>query len=138
MRPDPLSAIVMDHFLHPRGMAVIHNPDGEGWAGSVEAHRYMRMQVKVQDSVLSDVAFGTYGCAPAIAAGSFVCEWAQGKTVAQAQALTSDELTTMLGGLPAARRFCADLAVDALHAALTAAGATASTPPAGSPPSDTG
>ncbi|HEY4002430.1 MAG TPA: iron-sulfur cluster assembly scaffold protein [Candidatus Xenobia bacterium] len=122
----PFSAVVMNHFLHPRGVATLPNPDGEGWAGNTEAHRYMRIQVNLQDGVITNTAFGTYGCAPAIAAGSFVCEWALGKTVAEAQALTSEELTTMLGGLPQARRFCADLAVDALHAALLAAKPTAS------------
>ena len=124
---EPLSGVASDHSRHPRCKRVIKNPDGEGWSGSASEGPYMRMQVKVAAGTVTAVAFVTYPCATAVAAGSYAASWAQGRTVSSVQALTSAELTSFLGGLPKVWRFCADLAVDALHAALPAAGAISST-----------
>lgn len=112
------SEVVMDHFLHPRGATPLVHVSGEGWAGAPEARRYMRIQVQVVDDTVVAASFGTYGCAPAIAAGSFICEWATGRSVDEADTMTAEQLEHALGGLPDSRRFCAGLAVDALREAL--------------------
>lgn len=113
-----LSAIVMDHFRNPRNNGRLERPGGEGWAGSLPAGRFMRIQVRLENGRIDEAAFGTSGCAPAIAAGSFLTEWIRGRSPQEARALTSDQLTEYLGGLPPARLYCAALAVEALHRAL--------------------
>jgi NifU-like protein involved in Fe-S cluster formation len=114
----PFSPTVMEHFLHPRHTGPLPQATGEGWGGSPHSSRYMRIQVAVLDGVVVGATFGTYGCAPAIAAGSYLCDWALGKPIGQVEHLTGEQLTLWLGGLPEARRFCAHLAVDALRAAV--------------------
>jgi nitrogen fixation NifU-like protein len=114
------SATLMDHFLHPRHTGPLPDPDGEGWAGHPHSSRYMRIQVVLDETrqIVLDARFATYGCAPAIACGSFLCEWATGRPMSEVASYSGEELTDALGGLPPARRFCADLAVDAMRAAL--------------------
>jgi nitrogen fixation protein NifU and related proteins len=104
-------------------------PSGEGWAGSVETSRFMWIQLRLEGGRVAEARFGTYGCAPAIAAGSFLTEWVQGRTVEEAFTASARRLCRALGGLPEHRRFCADMAVDALHAALQDALAHPSTAP---------
>ena len=113
-----LSPIVMEHFMHPRNSRSLDRPSGEGWSGSQQTSRYMRVQVCVDDGHVTEASFATYGCAPAIAAGSFLTDWTLGRTVAEALQTRADWLRQQLGGLPTARAYCADLAVDALHAAV--------------------
>jgi NifU-like protein len=113
-----LSAKAMEHFLNPRNAGPLPNPSGEGWAGSTATSRYMRIQVRLEDGRIRKIGFGTYGCAPAIAAASVLTEWSAGRTVEEARAYTPQRLLRALGGLPEARRYCAALAVEALHAAL--------------------
>ena len=112
------SSTVMDHFRNPRHVGPLAVVSGEGWSGSVATSRFMRIQVRLNGSVVAEAGFGTYGCAPAIAAGSYVCEWACGRPASEAINLTATRLLNALGGLPEGRRYCADLAVDALQAAL--------------------
>jgi NifU-like protein involved in Fe-S cluster formation len=114
----PFSPMVMDHFLDPRNVGTLPSPSGEGWSGSFEAGRFMRLQVLLEGGVVREARYQTYGCAPAIAAGSWLTEWVRGRTVGEARALTPAELEAGLGGLPPRRRFCAALAVDALRQAL--------------------
>lgn len=118
-----LSDTVMDHFLHPRHAGELPEASGEGWAGSPESGRYMRIQVRLEGNRLAELGFGTYGCAPAIAAGSFLCEWACGRTIDEAMGYTAQRLLRSLGWLPKHRRDCAMLAVEALARALADAGA---------------
>jgi NifU-like protein involved in Fe-S cluster formation len=112
------SDVVIDHFLHPRHTEPIQGPDGEGWSGSVETSRFMRIQVRLRDQAIIQASFATYGCAPAIAAGSYLCDWCIGRTPDEVSAMDATTLRNALGGLPQARHFCADLAVDALRGAL--------------------
>jgi nitrogen fixation NifU-like protein len=112
------SQTVMEHFLGPRNVGELAHPSGEGWAGSPEAGRYMCLQVHLQGDSILEARYRTYGCAPAIAAGSLLTEWLRGRTVPEARALSAAELVAMLGGLPPERLFCADLALEALHDAL--------------------
>lgn len=114
----PFSDIVMDHFHHPRHVGSLESPSGEGWAGTVESGCYMRIQVQLEADRVAQARFATYGCVPAIAAGSFVAEWVSGRRVDEVERFTADELIAALGGLPEERRFCADLALDALRAAV--------------------
>lgn len=116
------SSMVMDHFMHPRHAQPLSAPSGEGAAGSVEQGRYVRMQVVVQRDIIQDAAFSTVCCVPAIAAGSYLTEWAIGRSVQETQTLTPQDLQDQLGGLPAARSFYAELAVQALQAAIEDAG----------------
>jgi NifU-like protein involved in Fe-S cluster formation len=113
------SPVLLDHFRNPRHTGPLAVPDGEGWAGQgANSARFMRIQVQVAHGRITDARFATYGCAPAIASGSLLCEWAVGRTVTDAMTCSAEALETALGGLPEARRFCARLAVDALKAAL--------------------
>jgi NifU-like protein involved in Fe-S cluster formation len=109
----------MDHFRHPRGAGTLPPPCLEGWSGDVATHRYMRIQVCVENNRVTAATFGTFGCAAAIASGSCLCEWVTGRAVSEAHTLTPDQLDGFLGGLPRHRLFCATLAVDALRAALS-------------------
>lgn len=118
-RPGLFSPTVMEHFLHPRNVGTLAAPTGEGWSGSRESGRLVRIQVRLRDGVVQEARYQTYGCAPAIAAGSFLTEWVQGRTVQEALELGPEELERQLGGLPPQRRFCAALAVDALRQALS-------------------
>ena len=112
----PFSPAVREHY--PRNVGTLPSPSGEGWSGSRESGHFMRLQVQVRDGVVHEARYQTYGCAPAIAAGSFLTEWVKGRTVPEALAIGPQELDRQLGGLPPARRFCAALAVDALRQAL--------------------
>lgn len=113
-----LSDTVMDHFLHPRNAGPLPEASGEGWSGNVESGRYMRIQVRLADGCVVEAGFGTYGCAPAIAAGSYLTEWVRGCPVEKARTYTSERLLQALGGLPRPRRYCAELAVTALRTAI--------------------
>jgi NifU-like protein involved in Fe-S cluster formation len=114
----PFSDVIMDHFLGPRHTAPLSFVSGEGWGGTVESGRYIRIQVAVDEGRVVDAAFATVGCAPAIAAGSYTCEWAVGRTVQEALILTDDDLDRALGHIPESRRYYANLAVEALSKAL--------------------
>lgn len=121
----PFSAVVMEHFHRPRHVGELDSPTGEGWAGSADRGRFMRFQVRVEGGVIRQARYQTYGCAPAIAAGSVLAGWVAGRPVEEALALQGPELAEMLGGLPPQRLFCADLALEALRGALAPGGAVA-------------
>lgn len=108
----------MEHFLAPRNVGTFTEPSGEGWAGSLESGRFLRMQVLLKGDVVQQARYQTYGCAPVIAAGSFLTEWVRGRTVGEALQFGPSNLEAGLGGLPSSSRFCSALAVDALHRAL--------------------
>jgi len=84
----------------------------------VETSRFMRIQVRMKHGAIHQASFATYGCAPAIAAGSFLCDWSIGRTPDEVRTMTPETLEQALGGLPPARRFCAGLAVEALQQAV--------------------
>ena len=112
----------MQHFFHPRHVGHgLAEPCSVGLAGSVQKGVFMRMFVRVSDGRVEDACYGTYGCVPAIAAGSLLIDHVIGRPLEEALAFSGADLTDALGGLPPDRRFCADLAVDALRAAIYAA-----------------
>jgi nitrogen fixation NifU-like protein len=109
------SHIIRAHFNAPRNVGYIEEPDMEGFAGGVRAGPFMRFSVRLHGDTIQEIKFQTFGCAPAIAAGSFLTEALVGKTLFDAKAWTVPTLVDALGGLPADKLHCATLAVAALQ-----------------------
>lgn len=112
------SATVLDHFDHPRHAGEIPAPDGSGTAEHSRSRIVTQMQVQLSDDRIVDAGFKTFGCVPAIACASFVADWAVGRTLKDIAGLSPEQVIAGLDGVPADRRFCAGLAVDALKAAI--------------------
>ncbi|HOA15440.1 MAG TPA: Fe-S cluster assembly scaffold protein NifU [Bacillota bacterium] len=110
--------IVMDHLTNPRNMGEIENPDGVGQIGNPVCGDIMRITIRVKDSVLEDIKFKTFGCGAAIATSSAVTQMMRGKTIKEALELTNRKVAEELGGLPANKMHCSNLAADALHLAI--------------------
>jgi len=96
----------------------LDNPDAVGQAGVPGQGNYIVLQLNLENGVITDARFQTYGCPAAIASGSWVAEWALGKVWEEAIQLTPFEVDSALGGLPPGKAHCADLAVNALKNAL--------------------
>lgn len=110
--------LVLEHFQNPRNVGVIPNPDGEALATNPVCGDTMKLTLQVQSEVILDAKFQTVGCAAAIATSSVATEMFKGKTIAQAVALTKEEIAAALGGLPPGKMHCSVLATDALRKAL--------------------
>lgn len=115
------SDTVMDHFTNPRHVGTLASPDAVGKAGTPGRGNYMVLQLRVDGDRIVDCAYMTFGCPPAIAAGSVLTEIILGMRTGDALRITAEHLEEALGGLPLGRRHCAALAVQALRAALSAA-----------------
>ncbi len=109
---------VMDHFMNPRNVGSIENPDGVGRVGNPVCGDLMEVTIKVEDDILTDVKFKTFGCGSAIATASMVTELAKGKTLGEADTITRQDVADELEGLPPRKMHCSNLAADALHAAI--------------------
>lgn len=109
---------VMDHFMNPRNVGEIENADGVGEVGNVKCGDIMRIYVKIENDVLVDVKFKTFGCGSAIAASSISTELIMGKTIEEALTLTNKDVVDALGGLPPVKVHCSVLAEQALKAAI--------------------
>ena len=109
---------VMDHFMHPRNVGVIENPDGVGQVGNPVCGDIMKMYIKIEDGVITDAKFQTFGCGAAIATSSITTEMVMGKTLDEAREITSMVVAEALRGLPARKMHCSNLASDALHKAI--------------------
>ena len=109
---------VMDHFMNPRNVGSIENPDGVGRVGNPVCGDLMEVTIKVEDDILTDVKFKTFGCGSAIATASMVTELAKGKTLGEADTITRQDVADELEGLPPRKMYCSNLAADALHAAI--------------------
>lgn len=109
---------VMDHFTNPRNVGEIDGADGVGEVGNASCGDIMRISIKVEDGVLSDIKFKTFGCGAAIATSSMITELARGKSLEEAKAITRKDVAESLDGLPPAKMHCSNLAADALHAAI--------------------
>ena len=114
------SDIIMQHFAEPRNVGELDSPDAVGVAGEPGRGNYMVLHLRLADDRITECGFLTFGCAPAIAAGSVITELIKGKAVAEALRLTADEVEEALGGLPLGRKHCAVLAIDALRDAFCA------------------
>ena len=109
---------VMDHFRNPRNIGVIENADGIGEVGNAKCGDIMKMYLKIEDDVIVDVKFETFGCASAIASSSMATELTKGKPVAEALELTNKAVAEALDGLPAYKMHCSVLAEEAIQNAL--------------------
>jgi nitrogen fixation NifU-like protein len=109
---------VMDHFSNPRNVGEIENADGVGEVGNASCGDIMKIFLKVEDNVIKDIKFKTFGCGAAIATSSMVTEMAIGKTIEEAMELTNAAVADALDGLPPAKLHCSNLAADALHEAI--------------------
>ena len=109
---------VMDHFMNPRNMGEIENPSGVGTVGNAKCGDIMRIYIKVEDDVITDVKFKTFGCGAAIATSSKATELVKGKTLDEALKITNKMVMESLGGLPPVKVHCSVLAEEALHAAI--------------------
>ena len=109
---------VMDHFRHPRNIGSIEDADGIGEVGNVKCGDIMKMYLKIEDDVIQDVKFETFGCGSAIASSSMATELIKGKPVAEAMELTNKAVAEALDGLPAYKMHCSVLAEEAIKAAL--------------------
>jgi len=109
---------VMDHFSNPRNVGEIEDANGVGEVGNASCGDIMKIFLKVEDNVIKDIKFKTFGCGAAIATSSMVTEMAMGKTLEEALELTNQAVAEALDGLPAAKMHCSNLAADALHEAI--------------------
>jgi len=109
---------VMDHFTNPRNVGVIENPDGFGKVGNPVCGDLMEMYIKVENDIITDIKFKTFGCGSAIATSSMVTELAIGKTIDEALEITRNDVADELDGLPPQKMHCSNLAADALHATI--------------------
>ncbi len=112
------SDIVMDHFMHPRNVGEIENPDGVGQVGNAKCGDIMKMYLKIRDNVIQDVKFETFGCGSAIASSSKATEMIKGKTIDEALAVTNRQVVDALGGLPAHKLHCSVLAEESIKSAI--------------------
>ena len=108
---------VMDHFANPRNVGEIQDASGSGTVGNAKCGDIMKMDIKVEDNVITDVKFKTFGCAAAIATSSMATEMVKGKTVDEALELTNKAVAEALDGLPPVKMHCSLLAEQAIHAA---------------------
>ena len=109
---------VMDHFMNPRNMGEMENPSGVGTVGNAKCGDIMRIFIKVEDNVITDVKFKTFGCGAAIATSSKATELVKGLTLDEALKITNKMVMDALGGLPPVKVHCSVLAEEALHAAI--------------------
>lgn len=109
---------VMDHFTNPRNVGSIADANGVGEVGNAKCGDIMRIYLKVDDDIITDVRFKTFGCGAAIATSSMVTEMVKGKTLDEALAISNQAVAEALGGLPPAKMHCSNLAADALHEAI--------------------
>jgi nitrogen fixation NifU-like protein len=109
---------VMDHFVNPRNVGEIEQPDGYGRVGNPVCGDVMEIFIKVKDDIIEDIKFKTFGCGSAIATSSMVTELAKGKHVDEAIKITRQDVADELDGLPSQKMHCSNLAADALKAAI--------------------
>ena len=109
---------VMDHFRNPRNVGVIEDADGIGEVGNAKCGDIMKMYLKIDNDIITDVKFETFGCGSAIASSSMATELIKGKPVSEAMALTNKAVAEALDGLPDYKMHCSVLAEEAIQLAL--------------------
>ena len=109
---------VMDHFMHPRNVGEIKDPSGVGEVGNAKCGDIMKMYLDIENDVIKDVKFETFGCGSAIASSSMATEMIKGKTVEEALAISNKDVVDALGGLPAHKLHCSVLAEEAIKSAV--------------------
>ena len=109
---------VMDHFQNPRNVGKLDDADGIGEVGNAKCGDIMRMYIKVEDNIITDVKFNTFGCGSAIATSSMATELIKGKPIEEALELSNKAVVEALDGLPAYKLHCSVLAEQAVRAAV--------------------
>ena len=109
---------VMDHFRNPRNVGVIEDANGIGEVGNAKCGDIMKMYLKIEDDIVQDVKFETFGCGSAIASSSMATELIKGKPVSEVAQLTNKAVAEALDGLPAYKMHCSVLAEEAIQSAL--------------------
>ena len=109
---------VMDHFRNPRNVGVIEDANGIGEVGNAKCGDIMKMYLKIEDGIIQDVKFETFGCGSAIASSSMATELIKGKPVEDAMRLTNQAVAEALDGLPDYKMHCSVLAEEAIQSAL--------------------
>ena len=109
---------VMDHFMNPRNVGSIENADGIGEVGNAKCGDIMKIYLKIENDILVDVKFETFGCGSAIASSSMATEMIMGKSIYEAMELTNKAVAEALDGLPAHKLHCSVLAEEAIKNAL--------------------
>lgn len=109
---------VMEHFLNPRNVGIIENANGVGEVGNAKCGDIMKIYLKIENDIIEDVKFETFGCASAIASSSMATELIKGKPVSEAMQLTNKAVAEALDGLPPHKIHCSVLAEEAIQKAL--------------------
>lgn len=109
---------VLDHFMHPRNVGSLENANGIGEVGNATCGDIMHMELIVEDGIIKDIRFKTFGCGAAIATSSMATEMVIGKTLAQAKEVTDRAVAEALEGLPPNKMHCSNLAASAIHEAI--------------------
>ena len=109
---------VIDHFSNPRNVGEIEDASGSGTVGNPKCGDIMKMDIKVENGIITDVKFKTFGCGAAIATASMATEMVKGKSVEEALQLTNQAVAEALDGLPPVKMHCSMLAEQAIHAAI--------------------
>ncbi|MCR4434374.1 MAG: Fe-S cluster assembly scaffold protein NifU [Clostridiales bacterium] len=109
---------VMDHFTNPRNVGEIENADGVGQVGNPKCGDIMKMYLKIENNVIVDAKFKTFGCGAAVATSSMATELVKGKTVEEALKITNQAVAEALDGLPPIKMHCSNLAEEAIKAAI--------------------
>ena len=110
---------VMDHFLHPRNIGKIENPNAIAEVGNAQCGDIIKLFLRINpEGIIEDISFETFGCGAAIATSSMTTEMVKGKHIDEALKVTRDVVAEELGGLPASKMHCSNLASEALHKAI--------------------
>ncbi|BDF71702.1 iron-sulfur cluster assembly scaffold protein [Oscillospiraceae bacterium] len=110
---------VMDHFSNPRNVGEVEDPNAVGQVGNPKCGDIMKITMKIEDGVIEDVKFKTFGCGAAVATSSMATELVKGKTVEEALALTNSAVAEALDGLPSQKLHCSVLAEEAIKSAIS-------------------
>ena len=112
------SKTVMDHFKNPRNVGIMEKPDGIGEIGNPLCGDMMSIYLQVEDDIIKDIKFQTFGCGAAIAVSSMLTELAKGKSIEEAKKISNKDVAKALEGLPKNKLHCSNLGADALHQAI--------------------
>ncbi|MCL2356107.1 MAG: Fe-S cluster assembly scaffold protein NifU [Defluviitaleaceae bacterium] len=109
---------VMEHFMNPRNVGELEGANGVGTVGNAQCGDIMRVFLKIENGVVADASFKTFGCGAAVATSSMATELVKGKTIAEVMEITNKAVTDALDGLPAVKKHCSVLAEEAVRSAL--------------------
>jgi len=108
----------LDHFANPRNVGELTDANGVAEIGNPTCGDITRIYLKIEDNIIKDIKFKTFGCAAAVASGSMLTEMAKGKTIEEALKITDEAVAEMLDGLPPQKMHCSNMAAEAMQAAI--------------------